>query len=117
MVALVGREAKRPSKRGEHLLRRLGPATLLEAGVVVGRHAGELGDLAAAQPGDPPARPGAQSDVFGTQVLTPVAKEVGELFAVHGFHHAPPRRPEGGIGNPTTTRSLVPQRGSAHRGR
>ena len=49
VVALVRREAQRPRQRGDGLLGRPGAAALLQAGVEVGRHVRERGDLLAAQ--------------------------------------------------------------------
>ena len=59
-------------------------ATLLEPGVPGGSHAGELGDLLAAQAGCTAAAAARKADVLGADRLAPVAQEVGELGAPGG---------------------------------
>jgi hypothetical protein len=116
VVAFVDRQAQRAGEGREHLLRRLRPASLLEAGVVVGRHPGEVGDLLSAQTGNAASGARAEPDVFRTQVLAPVLEEVGELFTVHAFHHRAVGPAEGGTASPPTSGPLVPPVASAHRG-
>jgi hypothetical protein len=83
VVGLVGRQAERAGESAQHLDRRLGTAGLLEPGVVVDRHAGEVCDLLAAQAGRPPAWADGQSDVCWLQCLAAAAEEVGERAAIH----------------------------------
>jgi hypothetical protein len=83
VVALVQRQPQPAGDRGEHLLRRLRSAALLEPAVVVGGHAAQRRDLLPAQPAGAPARAPRQPDVLGLQGLTAGAQEVGQLDSVH----------------------------------
>ena len=67
---------------GDHLLRRLRTAFLLEAGVVVGRHVTQGGDLLTSQSAGPPALSAGQSDVLRLQGLAASAEEVGQTFSI-----------------------------------
>ncbi len=67
MIAFVEREMQALSDGGDHLLRRLWAALLLEAGVVVGRHVAESGDLFAAETVGPAARARCKPHIFGLQ--------------------------------------------------
>ena len=100
VVALVEREPQAAGDRGEHLLRRLRTATLLEPAVVVHRHVAQRGDLFAAQSGGAPPRAAAKADVFGLQHLAPTTEEVGQLRSVHASSLRECGAAEQGTGSP-----------------
>jgi len=76
VIALVEGEPQGPRDRAEHLLRRLRAALLLQPRVVIRRHAGQRGDLLAAQAQSATAYPGAEPEVARLQALTALAQEV-----------------------------------------
>lgn len=65
MIAFIQGQPQRPGERRGDLYGGLRSTLLLQPGVVVGGHAGELRDLLAAQPLRTPARPLDQPDVAG----------------------------------------------------
>ncbi len=65
VVPLIVGEPQRAGQRGQHLPGRARTAGLLQAGVVVGGHTGQLGHLLAAQPWGAAARARAEPDVGG----------------------------------------------------
>src|SRR4051812_16796108 len=83
MVALVLGQAERTREGAQHLGRWLRAPGLLETGVVVNRHTGELGDLFAAQPGG--AAPGTdrKAHVGGLEGFAATTQEVGKGWAIH----------------------------------
>ena len=84
VVALGQGQAQPAGHRREHLRRRLRPALLLEASVVVGGHAAQRGDLLTPETTCPTARPPRQADVLRLERLPPGTQEVSELDTVHG---------------------------------
>ena len=100
MVPLVLGEAH-PARDGrEHLLGGLWPALLLEAAVVVRRHARERRDLLAAQATGAPARALHEPDVLGLQRLAAAAEEVRELRPVPCPDYARARPLQPGTADP-----------------
>ena len=93
VVALVQRQPQPAGHGGQHLLRRLRAAPLLQPAVVVGGHAAQRRDLLPAQPAGAPARAAGQPDVLGLQGLAAGAQEVGQLGSVHDREY---RRRSGG---------------------
>jgi hypothetical protein len=96
MVALVLGQAERTREGAQHLGRWLRAPGLLETGVVVNRHARELGDLFAAQAGG--ATPGTdrEAHVGGLEGFAAAAQEVGEGWAVHRSIITRKRKPKQG---------------------
>jgi hypothetical protein len=83
VVALGQRQPQAAGHRREHLRRRLRPAPLLEASVVVGGHAAQGGDLLPPEATGPAAGAPGQADVLRLERLPPGTQEVGELGTVH----------------------------------
>ncbi len=83
VVALVLGQAQRPGQRAQHSRRRVRPALLLEARVVVRRDRGERGHLVTAQTrrAAPPAL--VQADVTGTQSLASGPEQIGKSGTIH----------------------------------
>jgi len=77
--ALVLAQTQRAGERREHARRRRARPSLLEAGEIVDREAGELRDLLAAQPGCAAAARGAQPGVRGAEPVAPGAQAAAEL--------------------------------------
>ena len=83
VIALVRGQPKRAGECTEHLGRGLRSAGLLEPGVVVDRHPGQVRDLLTPEPGRPAARTSRQPDVGRCQRLAAATEEVSELGSVH----------------------------------
>ena len=75
----AGRQAQRAGERLEHLQRGADVAALLEPRVPGGAHAGEVGDLLAAQPGRAAAAAAGEAHILGLEVRAALAQEVGQL--------------------------------------
>jgi len=99
---LVAGQVQALGDGGDHLLRRLRAALLLEAGVVVGRHVTQGGDLLASEAAGPSALSAWQTDLLRLQGLPPSAEEVGQTVSIdHG---------------PILARTGAPNQGSTGRG-
>lgn len=83
VVAFIVAEAQRPRQRGEHLHGRSRAPRLLQARVVVGRHAREHGHLVPAQTGRAAADPRRQPDIRGRQLFAAPAQEICQFGSVH----------------------------------
>lgn len=82
VVAFVEGEPQPAGQRGQHLLRGVRSALLLQPCVVVGRHSGQRGDLLASQPTSPASGTNGQADVFGSERVAATAEEVSEVSTV-----------------------------------
>ncbi len=110
VIALIGLQPQCPGQGGQHLLRRLGAAALLQAYDVVDADPGELGELLASQAGHSAVPAHREPDLGGPDTLPGALDHPGQLLAV-GLHR--PRMPteagsasgEGGTGGPTIGRS------------
>ena len=76
MITFVQGQPQRSGQSGQHLLRRLWAALLLEPGVVVGRHRCQRSDFLPPQAGRPPPPTAGQSDVLGLQGIAMPAEEI-----------------------------------------
>jgi hypothetical protein len=83
VVALIQGQVQAAGDGGQHRLRRAAAALLLDAAVVISRHAAQCRDLLAAQPAGTPALPPGQPHILRLQRLPAGAEEVSELVAVH----------------------------------
>ena len=83
VIVFVLRQAQGAGQRGEHLAGRARSPGLFQPRVVVHGHAGQLGDLLAAQPWCAAACSGREAHVGGAQAGAGAAQEVGEFGAVH----------------------------------
>ena len=104
VVALIEREPQAAGDRGEHLLRRLRTAALLEPAVVVDRHVAESGDLLAAQTRGAAPRAAPQADILRLQRLAATAEEVRQLCSVHDPSLRDRVSPQQGIRGPSSGR-------------
>ncbi len=83
VVALIEGKAKPAREGGDHLLGRLGPTPLLQAGVVISGHRRKAGDLLPPEALDTPPWPFRQTHVFRLQGFAPAAQEIGQFYSIH----------------------------------
>ena len=95
-------ELQRPDERLQHAVRDALCVAALQPGVVLGAHAGEQGDLLAAQPGNAPlTAEGGQARLLRRDLAPPGDQELAQLLP--GVHEKKARSPTGSVGVPAGT--------------
>lgn len=106
--ALVVVEAEGPGQAGEDRAGRARGAGLFQAGVVVGGHGGEGGDLLATEARCTAAEAGGQADIGGGEALSPYPEELCQLCSVHASMVAGGANARQGLLIPGSARSATP---------
>lgn len=97
-------EAQRAAEGVDHLGRGTAFASLFQAGVVVGVHSGQDGDLLAAQSGDSAGPMARHTDVLRLKAGSACAQEVSQEVVVHAFRLGGGRMCCLGVLHPGSTR-------------